>query len=292
MTTSFLFKPDVMQHTLQNSLADFASVQWLSQIHSTNSYLLQAARDIEQESFRPALLGAHYQTTGKGRLGRKWLGESGVTLMFSCAYDVYLTPIKLPMLAPIAGIVACEQIRQTVGAEYAHYVTMKWPNDIQYHDGKLSGLLVESLRPMVGRHNEKHHVVVVGMGMNLMHAQELSVHLGRKVADWTSILQDMHKDNVYINHSIALLVARIAKAWKEAFALYEVEGFTPFIKRHRAIDALYHQAIDVWQDKKRIMSGIAKGLNEDAHLLVEQENGQIIPLLNGDISIRQQGDAL
>ncbi len=292
MTSSFLSSPDLMQSSLRQSLPEFAFVEWKSQVNSTNVFLLQAAKSVEEESFRPALLGAHFQTSGKGRLGRKWAGEVGGTLMFSCAYDVFLSDNKLPMLAPIAGIVACEELRKTVGEKFASRLQMKWPNDIQYGDAKLSGLLVETVKPSLARQSDQHRVVVVGMGMNLLHAKELSASLGRKVADWTSVLQDMHTDEQLLNQSMALLVARIAKAWNDAFALYEREGFTPFVARHQCLDALYNKPIDVWQDDKFVMSGVAKGLDDKAHLLLEMRNGQLLPLLTGDITIRPSGEAL
>ncbi len=292
MTSSFLSSPELMQAGLRQSLPEFAFVEWMSQVNSTNIFLLQAAKSVEEESFRPALLGAHFQTSGKGRLGRKWAGEAGGTLMFSCAYDVFLSDSKLPMLAPIAGIVACEELRKMVGEKFAHRLQMKWPNDIQYGDAKLSGLLVETVKPGLARQSDQHRVVVVGMGMNLLHAKELSSSLGRKVADWTSVLQDMHTDEQLLNQSMALLVARIAKAWNDAFALYEREGFAPFVARHQQLDALYGKPIDVWQDDKFVMSGIARGLDDKAHLLLEMSNGQLLPLLTGDITIRPSGEAL
>ncbi|WP_159991551.1 biotin--[acetyl-CoA-carboxylase] ligase [Pelistega ratti] len=286
MNTTFLPSPDIMQSSLRSCLPDFTFVQWLSQINSTNIFLLQAAKDTQQESVRPALIGAHYQTSGKGRLGRKWANEAGGTLMFSCAYDVFLPDNKLPMLAPVAGIVACEELRKTVGERFADRLMMKWPNDIQYQEAKLSGLLVETVRPSLSRQNENHRVVVVGMGMNLAHAKALSITLGRRVADWTSVLQDMYQDNQEVNVSIAVLVARIAKAWQKAFSLYEQEGFAPFVQRHTVLDALAGKQIDVWSEDKFVTQGIARGLNDQAHLLLEMSNGQCLPLMTGDITVR------
>lgn len=286
MKPAFLPSPEVMQKTLWACLPEFASVQWLEQVNSTNIFLLQAAKNESQESARPALVGAHYQTSGRGRLGRKWSGESGASLMFSCAYDVYLSPHRLPMLAPLAGIVACEQLRELLDSTVRPSLSMKWPNDIQYKSSKLSGLLVESVRPVLGRENANHHVIVIGMGMNLATATELGQHLGRQDADWASILRDMHIDEQAMSENMAHLVARIAKAWGEAIRLYEIEGFVPFMKRHQTLDALAGQEIVVWQDNKKIMQGTAEGLDDQAHLMLRTPEGQLVPLLNGDISIR------
>lgn len=289
MSLSFLPSPELMQKTLWSCLPEFASVQWLEQVNSTNILLLQDAKNEQQESARPALVGAHYQTSGRGRLGRKWAGQQGATLMFSCAYDVHLAPSRLSAIAPLAGIVACEQLRQLVDPVMQASLSMKWPNDILYGEGKLSGLLVESVKPVLGRASQQHHVVVIGMGMNLADAKQLGVHLGRKVSDWASVLRDMHKDEQLMSENMAHLVARVAKAWGEAILLYEREGFTPFIERHRALDALANQEILVWQDGKVVMQGMAAGLDEQAHLLLRTEQGEVLPLLNGEISIRTVG---
>lgn len=289
MSLSFLPSPELMQKALWSCLPEFASVQWLEQVNSTNILLLQDAKSEQQESVRPALVGAHYQTSGRGRLGRKWAGQQGATLMFSCAYDVHLAPSRLSAIAPLAGIVACEQLRQLVDPVTQVSLSMKWPNDILYGEGKLSGLLVESVRPVLGRASQQHHVVVIGMGMNLADAKQLGVHLGRKVSDWASVLRDMHKDEQLMSENMAHLVARIAKAWGEAILLYEREGFAPFIERHRALDALANQEILLWQDGKVVTQGMAAGLDEHAHLLLRTEQGEILPLLNGEISIRAVG---
>ncbi|NLY34177.1 MAG: biotin--[acetyl-CoA-carboxylase] ligase [Alcaligenaceae bacterium] len=273
-----------LQKTLFSALPDFSSLAWVEQIDSTNTFLMQEARNPQSQWGRPALIGAHHQQKGKGRSGRKWVDNAGATLMFSCAYDVFLPPAQLPMLAPVAGIVACEQLRKIVGSAARDRLSMKWPNDIQFDEGKLSGLLVESVKPGNGRVNERHHVVVVGMGMNLSQAEALSQDLGRKVADWTSVLMSLNRQDEQAEH-IALLVARIARAWSEAFSLYEQEGFAPFRQRHESLDALKTCEVNVLSGDKIVLTGIARGLNDQACLVVE--NGQGLHLVtNGDISIR------
>lgn len=274
----------MLQRTLFTALPEFASIAWVEQIDSTNIHLMQEARNPQSQLARPALIGAHHQQKGKGRSGRQWVDNAGATLMFSCAYDVFLKPMQLPMLAPVAGIVACEQLRKTVGAAAQKRLTMKWPNDIQFDDGKLSGLLVESVRPGHGRVNDLHHVIVVGMGMNLAQAEALSHDLGRKVADWTSVLGALSEQNEQ-SKNIAMLVARIARAWSEAFSLYEKEGFMPFMQRHQSLDALQGCEVNVLSDDKIILTGTAKGLNEQACLVVENERGQHF-INTGEISIR------
>lgn len=283
---SLLPSASVLQKTLYSALPDFASIAWVEKIGSTNVNLMQEVRNTQSAMGRPALLGAHTQTSGRGRAGRRWENPPGSTLMFSCAYDVFVPPARLPMLAPVVGIVACEQLRKIAGPAIQDRLLMKWPNDILYDQAKLSGLLVESTRP-ARRESQHHHVVIVGMGMNLSSAVELTQHLGRKVADWTSVLGDLSEDPGR-SEDIALLVARIARAWRDAFAQYEQQGFAAFMARHAQIDALREHQVNVIQDGRIVLSGAACGVNQDACLLVESA-GQQHAITIGDISIRPEG---
>lgn len=280
---SLLPSASVLQKTLYSALPDFAGISWVEKIGSTNFNLMQEVKSTQSQMGRPALLGAHTQTSGRGRAGRRWQDAPGSTLMFSCAYDVFVPPARLPMLAPVAGIVACEQLRKIAGPAVQDRLLMKWPNDVLYDQAKLSGLLVESARP-AHRESEHHHVVIVGMGMNLSRAVELTQYLGRKVADWTSVLASLNEDPGS-SEDIALLVARIARAWRDAFAQYEQQGFAAFMARHEQIDALREQQVNVILDDRIVLSGAARGVNQDACLLVESA-GKQHAITIGDISIR------
>ncbi|CAM5207152.1 biotin--[acetyl-CoA-carboxylase] ligase [Oligella ureolytica] len=87
---------------IKQELLGFAEVQWVDRIDSTNTQLISGARRVEPLQQRPSLLGAHHQTGGKGRGGRHWKDLDKTTLMFSCAFDVAMPAVQLPMLAPVA----------------------------------------------------------------------------------------------------------------------------------------------------------------------------------------------
>ncbi|WDU54892.1 biotin--[acetyl-CoA-carboxylase] ligase [Taylorella equigenitalis] len=288
MSDCLLPSPEIIVPDLKDKLKEFKSIEWVEQIDSTNDRLLESTK-LSNPTPRPAILGAHYQTSGRGRHGRKWSNLNGDTLMFSCAYDVSLPPEKLATLAPLAGIVACDALKKSIKGFGNKLLTMKWPNDIFYKDAKLSGLLVEVIRPSTGKIDKNHHVVVVGMGMNLNHAKELSKLLGRPIADWLSVIRDHQIDVAQISHSISDLVALISQSWMDAFLIYQSQGFDIFRKLHESMDALKDQIIDVYQDGEYVLTGQSLGLDQNARLLVKLSNDQIIPLLNVDVSIRKLG---
>lgn len=270
---------------IKEELPGFAEVQWLDQVDSTNTQLISRARQREPVQERPSLLGAHHQTRGKGRGGRHWKDLEQTTLMFSCAFDVDMPAPQLPMLAPLCGIVVCEQLRQLVGPEHQHRLSMKWPNDILFDGAKLSGLLVEAVRPTVGRFSAHHHVVVIGMGLNLSHAKALSESLQRPVADWTSVLSSLQEREHKAAENVSSMVALIANAWYQAVLQYQAGGFKPFMARHAAVDALKDQSVDVLNGQELMFTGVAQGVDKNACLQVMTDEG-LKPVIYGDVSIR------
>ncbi|AIL31999.1 biotin--[acetyl-CoA-carboxylase] ligase [Basilea psittacipulmonis] len=275
----------VMTKELLSALPQFNMVSWVDTVDSTNAALIRLVREGSVKPFRPAILGARFQTQGKGRQGKKWHSMKDASLMFSCAFDVFMDPMKVPALAPISGLVACEVLRQNLDFVQQKKLTLKWPNDIYFNGAKLSGILVESVRPTLAeRTGPKHHVIVLGMGMNLARAAFLSQELNRPIIDWTSILDGSHRRQ---NESLAMLVAKIAYAWQEAFARYEQEGIEPFLERFKLVDELQDKMVDVFHDQQLVLQGQALGIDQDGRLLVRDDQGHEHRVLVGDVSVRE-----
>lgn len=89
---------------------------------------------------------ADHQTSGRGRLARRWEAPPGTALLASFVRHPH------PLLSLAAGIAAAE----ACGPE----VRLKWPNDLMLANRKLGGILVE-----VGGGK-----AIVGVGINLLWA--------------------------------------------------------------------------------------------------------------------------
>ncbi len=285
-----------MQALLQSRLKDcFVQVDWRTTIDSTNLQLMQALRhDINMPM--PRLLGAHEQTQGRGRLGRQWISQQQQTLMFSCAFSLQAPIEQLPTVAPILGIVVCEQLRAYLKPSAQARLSMKWPNDILYDGAKLAGILVESVRSKDSGSAQWCTAIVAGIGLNINHAERLSRQLQRPIADWSQVLTDCARggDVTETETTEATqadnLVAALAQAWFEALQVFETYGFQAFINRHHQVDALFGRAINVFNNGELLCSGTAQGLDEQARLLVATESG-VQALHNGEISIRTDNEA-
>jgi BirA family biotin operon repressor/biotin-[acetyl-CoA-carboxylase] ligase len=270
--------PEALARELGSRLPVFQDIAWTDDTGSTNADLLTRARS-GAGAGKPWLLGTHLQNAGRGRAGRPWQNQSGATLMFSCAYDVRLPAAQLPALSPLAGVAACEALRAVAGPR-ARGLCMKWPNDVQWHDAKLAGVLVETTRNPGGR--EAGYTVVIGMGINLTDAGELSRALGREVADWTQVQAESDR-----LASAADLVCASATAWLEAVQTLEREGFAAFRQRFNQVDALAGRPVNVLEKGDILLSGTACGVDEHGRLLVQTPEGAT-PISIGEISIRRQ----
>ena len=113
------------------------SVEVVSRIGSTNTELVERARQVAQRTagrglragdLQPTLLIAEQQTHGKGRLGRAWQSSAETSLTFSLA--VPLQRADWSGLSLAVGLA----LARALDPQNRH-VRLKWPNDLWRADG-------------------------------------------------------------------------------------------------------------------------------------------------------------
>jgi len=269
-----------MAHAVRMRLPDFDAVDWLAETGSTNTDLMNELRDRYRRGtvggglHGARLLGAHWQRSGRGRAGRTLLNQPGNMLMFSCAFSVRIAPARLPCLSLAAGLAACEVLRQHARPDQAARLAVKWPNDLQLGQGKLAGILVESLRHRAG--GDDAYGIVIGMGVNLRAAQALTEQLQRPVADWSQAAGDT---------PLPVLTATIALAWQAALHECARAGFGALQARFRAVDALCGHTVNVLDAGCVQASGVVRGVDEHGRLRVD-DGGRTRAVSVGDVSVR------
>jgi BirA family transcriptional regulator, biotin operon repressor / biotin---[acetyl-CoA-carboxylase] ligase len=124
----------------------------LNSVDSTNDYLKQNAKNLSDG----ALVVAKHQTAGRGRRGRRWLGNEGESLLLSFIISPSIDPAQMSlhlMWPAIAIINALESFDVHAG--------LKWPNDILIAGRKIGGILAESSSA------KKSVKMIVGIGLNV-----------------------------------------------------------------------------------------------------------------------------
>lgn len=275
-------EPAALEDEITHALPRFRQVRWVASTQSTNADLMHMARAEGGPLARPWLLGAHLQERGRGRAGRSWQNRAGANLMFSCAFDVFLPVAQLPTLSPLAGLAACEALRTLLGDACRDRLSMKWPNDIQWEEAKLAGILVETTRARASRLAADHYVAVIGMGINLDDARALSQSLNRRIADWSEIARaDGHAGAA----THAAIVARIAQSWYDSLNDATAFGFDALPRRYAAVDALAGRHIHVLDNGRLVQAGVACGVNTAGQLLLRTPEGEA-PVHVGEVSVR------
>jgi len=195
--------------------------------------------------------------------------------MFSCALEVKLPVAALPTLSVMLGLVACETLARRLPP--GHRLRLKWPNDLQWGEAKLAGILMESAASGTSLPSR----LVIGMGLNLADADELSRNLGRPVADWRATgNQEPPAD----------LCAAVASAWHAELARAESHwqpgiGLPDLPERYAVHDVLAGCPVQVQDQGVVLMHGVAAGVAPDGRLLLRTDAG-IQPVMAGDVSIR------
>ncbi|WP_085246713.1 bifunctional biotin--[acetyl-CoA-carboxylase] ligase/biotin operon repressor BirA [Gilliamella mensalis] len=227
-------------------------------IDSTNQYLLDRIGQLTSGD----CCVAEFQSKARGRRGRKWFSPFGSNLYFSMYWRLDQGVAAAMGLSLVVGIVLADTLRTLSGQE----IKVKWPNDLYLNDQKLAGILVE----LAGKTGDCAHVVI-GVGVNLtMTNPDINI-VNQK---WANL------GNVDRN----LLVAQVAKVLKSKLIEFEKHGLAPFIHDWNRLDNFANRPVKLLIGDN-IIRGIAKGINEQGALLLEQ-NGKINAHIGGEISLR------
>jgi BirA family biotin operon repressor/biotin-[acetyl-CoA-carboxylase] ligase len=130
-------------------------VRWFDEIDSTNTYLRDQARSGALEGL---VAVADFQTSGRGRLDRRWESPRGANLLASVLLRPDCDADHLHLCTGAVALAAADACREVAGVE----AVLKWPNDLLVAGRKLAGVLAEA--EFIGR---RLAAVVVGIGLNV-----------------------------------------------------------------------------------------------------------------------------
>jgi len=85
------------------------------------------------------LLTTDFQTAGRGQRGTTWEASRGDNLLFGfLCHPHFLSPQQQFSLSEVLALSVVQAL-----ADYCEGFTVKWPNDIYWHDQKICGMLLE-----------------------------------------------------------------------------------------------------------------------------------------------------
>lgn len=240
-------------------------VHFYEKLGSTN---IQAKLDAEAGAEEGLLVVADKQTAGRGRRGRSWNSPSGCNVYFTLLLKPKYQPNLASMVTLVMAMAVADGIRKTCDVS----VGIKWPNDIVIDGKKVCGMLTE-----MNLERDYIHYVVLGVGINVAKqefapeikatAVTLEEACGRKIPRATLVANVMQVfETYYAQFCRDLSLAPLLDGYNELL-----------VNRGRQVRVL---------DPKGEFVGVSQGINTTGELLVETEDGKIIPVYAGEVSVR------
>lgn len=235
-------------------------------INSTNQYMLERIPSLRSGD----TCLAEYQSAGRGRRGRQWVSPFGCNLYLSMYWKLDQGPAAAIGLSLVVGIV----IAETLNKISQEKVKVKWPNDLYMNDKKLAGILVE----LTGKTGDAAHIIIgigINIGMNKNNIESSNII----TQEWASLrdeVKDIERNELSVN---------IIKALRESLVIFENEGLKPFLDRWFKLDNFLNRDVKLLIGND-IITGVERGINEQGALLLQKNNGEIIPYIGGEISLR------
>ena len=266
-TNEEVLKKDAYNET---TIADQIHTKWAGktvhfarEMDSTNLWIKRLAKEGAPEG---TLALAEYQSAGRGRLGRSWEVPEGTSVMMSILLRPKFEPQFAPMLTLVMGMAVAKAVK-----DLGFDVSIKWPNDVVVSHKKICGILTE-----MGVLDGKIDYAVIGVGINV-NIREFP----EKMADKATSL--------YLEGGREFDRSQVPGLVMEAFEKYYEEfiktcDLSSLKEEYESILANYDQPVRVLA--KEPYEGIARGITNGGELLVEKQDGTVVEVSAGEVSVR------
>ncbi len=242
-------------------------IRVFEQTTSTSDVIEKLARDGVKEG---AVVFAESQTSGRGRLGRKWISPERKGLWFS----ILLRPdLRLQETTQLT-VASATALRRAIQSETGLKPEIKWPNDILIGGKKVAGILTE-LSAELDR--VKHVILGIGVDVNL-DAGEFPPEL-RKLA--TSLKIESGKPI-----SRPELAAAILRELDFDYARICAGKFTAVADEWETHCATIGKDVTV-QIGDRKIRGRAESLDDAGALRLRTEHGRLETITGGDVTLEK-----
>ncbi len=234
------------------------------EVTSTNLLQKQAG---ERAEAAPSVLIARAQTQGRGRLGRTFFSPEQTGLYFS----ILLRPEFDLSQSMFLTVCAAAAVAEAIEAVAQKKTGIKWVNDIFIGNRKVCGILTEAAIDVESR---KLRYAVLGVGVNLLAPKsgfpsELSAIAG----------------SVWEAHEVAQSSALCAEILNRFFDYYAHFDDHRFLESYRDRNILIGKTVQ-YHKEGQSQSGVVLEIDADAALVLQNEQGEVVRLQCGEVSVR------
>lgn len=208
------------------------------------------------------------QTAGRGRFGRHWHSPFGENIYCSMRWHFDCDLAHLSGLSLVVSLAILATLSQ-YGIE--DHLTIKWPNDLLWHDKKLSGSLVEVIAE-----SNRCVDVIIGVGINVNSRSAFAAKLDRPYCSLWDITSRYFDRNT--------LLASLIYHLHHYLNVFIHQQLTPFLDPWEKVDYLRDKTITLYRPTDSI-TGIAKGIDKSGQLLLLDTKGIMHCLSSGDATL-------
>jgi BirA family biotin operon repressor/biotin-[acetyl-CoA-carboxylase] ligase len=234
----------------------------LMQTASTNDEMKRLATHGAPEG---TVVIAEQQSHGRGRYGRSFVSPPG-GIYLSLLLRPCLPPQRLPQLTLLVAVAVAEAITEVSALP----VRLKWPNDVEIHEKKIAGILIEAVIQAT-----LPTALIVGIGINVNTAlaqfpQELHARV-------TSL-------SLASGHPFARpqLIAILLTHLERLYRTFQTAGMAPIRQRWLHYSAMMGRQLRFTQDDQSHVATVV-GLDDDGALLVQLADGTPQRIIAGEV---------
>lgn len=210
---------------------------------------------------------AESQSSGKGRLGRSFYSPAGTGIYMSLIIHPHFGIEAAQFITSCAACAAAEAIESLSG----HRTDIKWVNDLWMNGRKICGILTEASLSLETRSLDH---AVIGIGVNVLSVKDcFPAELG---AVATSI-----EDETGVKLSRNQLCAELLNRLEQRISELPERGF---LEEYRRRELLTGNIITAGSGADMI-TGRAAGIDENAALIIELEDGSRSVISSGEANL-------
>jgi len=227
-----------------------------------SSTMDEAGKLGEGDTEEGAVVVAEVQSAGRGRQGRSWVSQPGnllVSVLFRPSLDA------LPFISIIGGIAAARAVRKVTGLE----VNIKWPNDLLIGGRKVAGILAESA--IAG---DTVWYAVLGVGMNV----SLDTGQTEEIATFATSINAAAGQEVPREDLLRQFLMDL-----DALYLALAQGISPIEEWQGLLSTTGQRLMATWGNDT--YNGVAEGTDPMGNLLLRQDDGSLLTLTAGDVTL-------
>ncbi|MEI7554120.1 biotin--[acetyl-CoA-carboxylase] ligase [Candidatus Chlorohelix sp.] len=260
--------PFDQQLFLRNLSVQGYRFSYFPSIDSTN---LEARRYLNSTTNpQPGILVADLQLAGRGRQGRSWQAPPASGLLCTVAIPIE-TPLERAFLYTASmGLVIKNVTARLTGTQ----LQLKWPNDLLREGLKVGGILAE-LEIIKGE-----PWLALGFGLNISLDEDDLLEAGiagkagnlvpYQVVMREELLAKVIEEFTDYRHALLISMEHIRQEWAAALVTL---GYR----------------VQVFQGDVLTLEGLARGVDENGTLVIEDDAGKQHRIQAGDVSVRLPG---